>query len=457
MKVLFLLFALVFLGCGNDVAKKPNTPAGTCGNGRLDTNETCDPGIASGEGSCQVSCGAGSCETAELVGSANECNLRCVRTPQACADGDGCCPQGCDASTDSDCTNTCGNGTVETPEICDGNCPATCQGTACAPGVLVGSASTCDARCETEPIILCDDGDGCCAAGCDASNDSDCEMVGPSCGNGVVEAGELCDGNCPTACQPRNTCETASLQGSAAQCNAGCEYDPISACVGGDGCCPAGCTNATDSDCSTTCGNNFIEPGETCDGNCPTSCTAPNACTRVTLTGDEEQCNVRCIEAQITQCQNNDGCCAAGCTTANDNDCACQPSTCQQLGAECGRPGNGCGQSLNCGQCASNETCSNFQCVPVSNGSLGAPCTVAEDCSNGLGCVTTDTVTMVTYPNGYCTTFCAGLLAPCTEGVCIGTTDAGLPLEVGNCHKPCTSSAQCRGGYSCVSGGCYPN
>ena len=36
------------------------------------------------------------------------------------------------------------------------------------------------------------DGDGCCAPGCNATNDSDCT---PICGNGVVEAGETCDGD----------------------------------------------------------------------------------------------------------------------------------------------------------------------------------------------------------------------------------------------------------------------
>jgi cysteine-rich repeat protein len=49
--------------------------------------------------------------------------------------GDGCCPSGCTVSTDSDCpAAVCGNGVVESPEICDDNntvsgdgCDATCS------------------------------------------------------------------------------------------------------------------------------------------------------------------------------------------------------------------------------------------------------------------------------------------------------------------------------------------
>ena len=47
-------------------------------------------------------------------------------------------------------------------------------------------------------------GDGCCPAGCNLTVDSDCSAT---CGNGVVEAGETCDGvNCPTDCNDGNAC-----------------------------------------------------------------------------------------------------------------------------------------------------------------------------------------------------------------------------------------------------------
>jgi len=55
-------------------------------------------------------------------------------TATACVAGDTCCPAGCDNTTDSDCMSVCGNGIIETGEICDDHnvvngdaCDPTCQ------------------------------------------------------------------------------------------------------------------------------------------------------------------------------------------------------------------------------------------------------------------------------------------------------------------------------------------
>jgi cysteine-rich repeat protein len=48
-----------------------------------------------------------------------------------CAGGDGCCPAGCNTTNDSDCMPTCGNGLIESGEVCDdGN---TANGDGCDP------------------------------------------------------------------------------------------------------------------------------------------------------------------------------------------------------------------------------------------------------------------------------------------------------------------------------------
>jgi hypothetical protein len=84
------------------------------------------------------------------------------------------------------------------------------------------------------------------------------------CGNGVLEAGELCDGNCPTACASSG-CAKLILGGSAATCNAICvESGAVTACVPRDGCCPVGCNGGSDSDCAQICGP--------ADGVCPSGC-----------------------------------------------------------------------------------------------------------------------------------------------------------------------------------------
>src|SRR5688572_28396644 len=97
----------------------------------------------------------------------------------------------------------------------------------------------------------------------------------------------------------------------------------VTACEGGDGCCPAGCGPDTDNDSSTTCGNGSVESTETCDpaDTCPTSCSDGQACTTDTLIGSSANCNAKCATTPITACANDDGCCASGCTSNNDNDC----------------------------------------------------------------------------------------------------------------------------------------
>lgn len=81
----------------------------------------------------------------------------------------------------------CSNGVVDPGETCDGNCPTSCapSGDACMAMQLVGSSATCDAACVPQTITECVSGDGCCADGCDASNDSDCAAT-PSYGGGCA-------------------------------------------------------------------------------------------------------------------------------------------------------------------------------------------------------------------------------------------------------------------------------
>ncbi|MBL9006650.1 MAG: hypothetical protein JNJ46_20510 [Myxococcales bacterium] len=100
----------------------------------------------------------------------------------------------------------------------------------------------------TTDITACAHSDGCCPAGCDASSDNDCSQ---SCGNGVLDKNETCDpqGSCPQTCSDADVCTADVMTGSAANCNVACSHSPITSCAPQDGCCPAGCSNANDSDC----------------------------------------------------------------------------------------------------------------------------------------------------------------------------------------------------------------
>jgi hypothetical protein len=216
----------------------------SCGNGVVEANELCD-------GACPTSCPALGCQLRTLSGAPATCNAQCATgaTITACANNDGCCPPGCTAANDNNCSAACGDGVLQAPELCDGTCPTACPAQGCQLRALSGSAATCNAQCVNGGTVTgCASNDGCCPAGCNANNDNNCT---PSCGNGIIETGELCDGNCPTAC-PQMGCQLYSLAGTActrACAAAGTQTQCVAAA---DGCCPAGCSASNDADCVPT-------------------------------------------------------------------------------------------------------------------------------------------------------------------------------------------------------------
>lgn len=267
-----------------------------------------------------------------LPGDEIRCGNFKLEAGEECDDGD----LGLDEFCDPTCKLTCGNGAVDTTvgELCDtgvaGSCPATCDDTqACTSDVLSGSA--CTASCVHSPITAPANGDGCCPTGANATNDTDCTA---SCGNGVLEMGEVCDtgitmgaGLCPTSCNDAQACTTDTLM-NAGSCQATCTNTPITATINGDGCCPPGGTSATDTDCLASCGNGVVDAGETCDtaiangtGTCPTMCIDGNACTQNVL-ANSGTCTAACVFPPITNPANGDGCCPPGANANNDNDCA---------------------------------------------------------------------------------------------------------------------------------------
>ncbi|HTU64138.1 MAG TPA: hypothetical protein VMF89_36990, partial [Polyangiales bacterium] len=98
----------------------------------------------------------------------------------------------------------CGDGVWNDEEECDtaiplgmpGACPEVCLATdGCKPLQKEGTA--CKTRCMEYPVQSAIPDDGCCLPGTDSNTDPDCATVA-TCGNGVIEMGELCDGDCPT-------------------------------------------------------------------------------------------------------------------------------------------------------------------------------------------------------------------------------------------------------------------
>jgi hypothetical protein len=188
-----------------------------CGNGRVDSREHCDIGIARGQvGACPDGCSGGSgCKRRVMMGA--DCAAQCVETEISdVIPGDGCCPVGANAALDNDCTGTCGNGVIENGESCDPpeSCPRqdACTSTdKCVNAVYEGSADHCNAKCELRPNS-CASGDGCCPPGCSADHDADCK---PAADAGVVDP--MCT-DPETGCTP--TASTCAAQRGGADCGA---------------------------------------------------------------------------------------------------------------------------------------------------------------------------------------------------------------------------------------------
>ncbi|MBI4953304.1 MAG: hypothetical protein HY908_14830 [Myxococcales bacterium] len=71
-----------------------------------------------------------------------------------------------------------------------------------------------------------------------------------ACGDGDLDPGELCDGDCPLECSDADFCTDDHLAGSPQSCNATCPLPVIATCIDNDGCCPGGCYNSIDNDCT---------------------------------------------------------------------------------------------------------------------------------------------------------------------------------------------------------------
>jgi hypothetical protein len=370
--------------------------APVCGNKKVERGEACDNALAAGTpGACPtpLDCGPtpSMCLRAELVGSADDCSARCIVTEvtECSLQPDGCCAPDCTSETDADCSDSCGDGliTASKGEVCDtfftgfnpSACPTSCAARSCKDSRLV-STGTCAAACMYMPITDFQPGDGCCAlaSGANFALDPDCP---PVCGNGVVESpAETCDyavpGSCPGAdsCPPTLGCTRYVLKGTAGTCSATCVASAINNCVGGDGCCPAGCSAYDDSDCLVVCGNGKVEHGETCDraittgapGACPHSCDDADACTLDFAAGSLETCTRACLHRPITACLSGDGCCPPGCSTTADSDCG---------PAHCGD-----------GQVGAGETCDPPASCPTSCPDDGDPCTAERLIGDAASC-----------------------------------------------------------------------
>jgi hypothetical protein len=197
-------------GSANDggAGKAPTYVPG-CGDGRVSESEKCDIFIEKefagycplSQSDCPV---ATACSYWQLAGEG--CQAYCQELVPRCSGGDGCCPPNCTQSNDSDCSDKCGDGIVEVElgETCEktrpqdaggslAECPTKCEDDTdpCTVIQAIGSVQNCNFACIKTTVTDPKNNDGCCPAGANANTDNDCT---PTCGNGIPEGKEICDG-----------------------------------------------------------------------------------------------------------------------------------------------------------------------------------------------------------------------------------------------------------------------
>jgi len=277
-----------------------------CGNGQVNPGEVCDDGNGTNGDGCNNDCRRSNGEDCTMD---NQCSSG------VCDPTSGVCEP----------ANTCGNGRREGSEVCDdGN---TTPNDGCEPTCLLSIGEPCnnDNQCDSDE--------------CDTQGSGECVPNG-TCGNNVLNAGEICDdGNTTNGDGCDNNCRLSNGEDCTNdnQCSSGV-CDPTS-----DVCEPA-----------NVCGNGQIEGSEVCDdGN--------------TANGDA---------------------CASDCKLPNgqpcDDDSDCSSGVCDPTSGVCeeaNRCGNGrleANEGCDDGNVANNDGCSTFCLIED-----GEPCDEDDDCASG--------------------------------------------------------------------------
>ncbi|MDH5716766.1 MAG: DUF4215 domain-containing protein [Spirochaetia bacterium] len=409
--------------------------ANWCGNGVIETGEVCDDGNTADDAN---GCSSGCLFTdGEVCASASDCLNVC----DLAIYGSGLCEP----------LNTCGNGTVDAGEVCDdGNLADDANGCAASCLYIDGETCTGSAECDSTVCDLAVNG----SSTCEAAN---------TCGNGTVDAGEVCDdGN---TADDANGCAATCLFIIGETCTASADCDSNA--------CDLGVNGSNSCEAANVCGNGIVDATEGCDdGN---TIDDLNGCSDLCLLANGETCtaNYQCTNVCDTgangslTCEAIDICgngvieTGEGCDDGNTIDDA-----------------NGCSATclLDDGQvCTDSAQCTNV-CDTGINGSY--TCEPANVCGNGViegaevcddGNVLTDDCVYGEISCTVCDNTCnetAGATSYCGDGLVDGTNGeacdgdgAGTGGETAVCDTDCTdqscgdSTVNATAGEDCDSGG----
>ncbi len=452
-----------------------------CGDGTINNDglEECDDGEANADqpDACRTDCVLPTCSDGITdPGNNEECDDANATSEDGCSAD--CVVEFCgDEIVQGGLGEECDNGDTNSDELADA-CRTNCVNAFCGDGVVdPGNNEACDDGNDnnadgcTNNCTICGDGNLDLGEECDDGDDNSDEMpdacrtdcTNPSCGDGVVDPGNLesCDdGNlsdndmCPT------TCELATCGDGFLCTEVGCNVGP----AGGAEACDEGAGNsdtapdACRTDCSNPgCGDGVTDSTEECDGASRGACLSNEACL------DSCECKHLCpgssemalFAGTGPECETDDDCIAGTCdaglgrcrtTTELDSgwtgishDADINDLTVTRNLLECDATGPVCGvcevkgldpSSGNCRCSADNQTlCSEtFGADPVCN--FGA-CTSRVCSGDGV-------------------TPCTSQAACSGNGTCVGTCS-------GNTNVVCTNDATCQDATcNCYLGAPFP-
>lgn len=314
-----------------------------------------------------------------------------------CNDNNPCTEDACTAGicTYVKATGTCGCGTIDPGEICDGSDlgGATCESIEKG---YVGGALACKPDCSGHDTTSC--------------------TPPVNCGNGVIDPNEQCDGMSPTGA----TCALATMNSGSTgmlECGSGCQLD-TSAC--------------------STCGNGILEGDEACEDD-----VGSETCVTQGFLAGDLGCDGATCQFILTGCSNcgnnildGDEVCD-GSVFANDETCQTQGYFTGSLGCDANCSAlvlDDCGACTIDADCGTNETCSDKKCT----------------------CGTTESSPMI---GPACSTPTHPLCSPVSEVcTCNPTQDScvsGFLCDMGACK--CNGSTNCGTGDSCMQGLCQCN
>lgn len=265
------------------------------------------------------------------------------------------------------------------------------------------------------------------------------------CGNGIVEAGEQCDGGacCTTACQyaPAGAaCNDGNACTQTDRCQAGmCVGSQPVGCIASDQCHAAGACNPATGACSNPANAN----GTPCDdGN---ACTQTDTCQSGLCSGGNPVVCTAADQCHVGQCDRQTGHCASaskadGTECADGNVCtvadACQGGACVS-----GEPRN----------CNDHMTCTDDACDDT-NGCAHAPSATCGACDS-QECVACDDACDASHDQclASCWSTFWGCLNLCTSTYCAPFCQQDLSRCLAACPAPEPCRSACDTGNGCAA------